>query len=48
MKVKKHLNTMKKVWFNQRGGYIYKTVYNPQTNKYTRYKLSWNQPIISR
>ena len=48
MEIKSHLNTMKRVWFNHRGGYIYKTVYTPQTNKYITYKLPWNQPNISK
>jgi len=31
-----------KIWFNQRGGYIYKTIYDENTKQYKIEKLPWN------
>ena len=38
-------NPTTKVWFNQRGGKIYKITYDPKTRQYTENVTDFNQVI---
>lgn len=43
--VSTYTKPMTKVWFNQRGGKIYKTIYDEKTKSYTTNVVDYNQVI---
>ena len=43
--VAEYSNPTTKVWFNQRGGRIYKIIYDPKTRQYTENVIDYNQVI---